>query len=285
MSWYYFKPYVSVAQRQAKAAREVAKLAKKGQTITPIKLAGQKIASTFWGKAWCDNLESYSDFENRLPRGRSYVRNGSVVDLQITPGQVAALVSGSELYKIKINIKPLSSKCWDGICRQCSGKIGSLIELLQGKLAAGVMEVVTRQQTGLFPTPAEIDMDCSCPDWAGMCKHIAAALYGVGARLDQEPELLFTLRKVNHMDLISEAGNIESLPTGPLAAPTIASDDLQDVFGIELAPPAPAPTGKKSKKPAPAPKAAKSRSKPKKAAKPAKSKKKVARRTARPAAV
>src|SRR5258708_6518956 len=98
MGWYYgFKPYVSVAQRQAKAKREMARLAKKGQKIEPIQIEGRKIADSFWGKAWCDNLESYSDFSNRLPRGRTYVRNGSVVNLHIEPGTVTAHVSGSEL--------------------------------------------------------------------------------------------------------------------------------------------------------------------------------------------
>src|SRR6516165_2714205 len=98
--WFGFRPYVPVAQRRAQAAREVAKRQKKGQTVSPVVIEGRAIATTFWGKAWCDNLESYSDFANRLPRGRTYVRNGSVIDLQITPGQIKALVSGSEIYKV-----------------------------------------------------------------------------------------------------------------------------------------------------------------------------------------
>src|SRR5687768_2102411 len=102
MHWRDFKPYVSVAQRRAKAAREAAKLQKKGQQSAPILIEGRCISTTFWGKAWCENLESYSDFDNRLPRGRTYVRNGSVVDLKINPGEVIALVSGSSLYRIKI---------------------------------------------------------------------------------------------------------------------------------------------------------------------------------------
>src|SRR5438874_651495 len=175
MAWWGFRPYVSVAKRQANAAREMAKLAKKGRTICPVKLEGREIATTFWGKAWCDNLESYSDFENRLPRGRSYVKNGSVCDLQIEPGKVTALVCGSEVYRIAIKIRRLSPEAWKAIKAQCAGQIGSLIELLQGKLSKAVMEVVTRPDGGLFPKPREIDMDCSCPDWADMCKHVAAA--------------------------------------------------------------------------------------------------------------
>src|SRR5207302_3419206 len=140
----------------------------KGRAVSPVKIYSRKIATTFWGKAWCDNLEAYSDFANRMPRGRTYVRNGSVVDLQVKPGVVSALVSGSELYRIDIAIKPLPAKKWDAIKAECAGKIGSLIELLQGKLSNEVMQIITRKDTGLFPSPAEIDLDCSCPDYADM---------------------------------------------------------------------------------------------------------------------
>lgn len=241
MGWFYtFKPYVSVAARQAKAKREVAKLEKKGQTISPVKIEGRAIATTFWGKAWCDNLESYSDFENRLPRGRSYVRNGSVCDLQILPGRVKALVCGSELYRIDITVKPLPRATWDDVKARCAGQIASLVELLQGRLSKGVMEVVTARQGGLFPKPAEITMKCSCPDWADVCKHVAAALYGVGSRLDRQPELLFALRGVDHLELIARAGDpLDVARSGPAARATIATDDLADVFGIELDRPTP----------------------------------------------
>ncbi len=231
--WWQSKPYVSVAQRRANALREVKKLAKRGQRASPVEIAGRIIASTFWGKAWCDNLQSYSDFSNRLPRGRTYVRNGSVVDLQIEPGKVTSLVSGSELYHITIKVKPLASGCWKTLKSQCGGQIGSLVELLQGKLSKGVMEIVTRRDEGMFPAPAEIEMSCSCPDWAGMCKHVAATLYGVGNRLDHQPELLFKLRQVDHLELIAQAA---SPITKSKAAKkkTIAPDQLADVFGIEL---------------------------------------------------
>ena len=238
MSSYYgygFRPYVSVAKRRANAARQMAKLAKKGHTITPVQIEGRQIASTFWGKAWCENLESYSDFENRLPRGRTYVRNGSVVDLQIKPGKVMARVSGSELYDIEIKIKPLSKPHWQSISSQCAGKIASVLELLQGRLSGGVMEIITHREQGLFPKPEEISLDCSCPDWADMCKHVAAALYGVGARLDEKPELLFVLRQVDHMELIEQAAVGQSLaPTAGSDKKIIAENDLAEVFGIEM---------------------------------------------------
>lgn len=237
MSWYGFeyRPYVSVAQRKAKAEREMAKLAKKGHTISPVKIDGRKIAGTFWGKAWCENLESYSDFANRLPRGRTYVRNGSVVDLQIKPGKVTARVMGSELYDIDIEIKPLSKPHWRTISSQCAGQIASVLELLQGRLSQGVMEIITHRENGLFPKPSEISLDCSCPDWADMCKHVAAALYGVGARLDEKPELLFVLRQVDHMELIEQAAAGQVLaPAATSDQKTIAEGDLAEVFGIEI---------------------------------------------------
>jgi len=231
---------VPVAERRAKAARETAKLAKKtGRTASPVVLEGRKIAGTFWGKAWCDNLEAYSDYANRLPRGRTYVRNGSVVDLQISKGNVSALVSGSELYRIEIKIKPLTPGLWKSIQAECAGKIDSLIELLQGKLSSAVMQIVTRPEKGLFPTPKEIDLDCSCPDWADLCKHVAASLYGVGAKLDQNPALLFLLRGVDPAELISKASAAEAVrqtAATPDGAPVMSETEVADVFGIELAP-------------------------------------------------
>ena len=238
MGYYYgFRPYVSVAQRRHQAQREIEKKRQKGLVVQPVVIDGRVIAKTFWGKAWCDNLESYSDFENRLPRGRTYVRNGSVVHLEVRQGKISALVSGSELYSVEITIASLPKPHWTRIKTQCAGKIASLVELLQARLSTSVMEVVTRRGEGLFPKPAEIKMKCSCPDWAGMCKHVAAVMYGVGARLDNQPELLFLLREIDHLELIAEA-----LDTAPVAhvkksraKKTIAAGDLADVFGIEMA--------------------------------------------------
>lgn len=255
MGWYgEFRPYVSVAQRRAQAAREVAKRTKKGQTVSPVKIEGKAIVTTFWGKAWCTNLESYSDFANRLPRGRTYVRNGSVVDLKIEKGRIKALVSGSELYEVEIDIAALPKQKWSALKARCAGQIGTLVELLQGKLSRAVMETVTDREKGLFPKPKEIEMTCSCPDYAGMCKHIAATMYGVGNRLDSSPKLLFTLRCVDHTELIEQA-----IPAAPLegksGAPSIATDDLGAIFGIEIGdvpvpPAAPKPRKAPAKKPA-----------------------------------
>jgi uncharacterized Zn finger protein len=232
---YGWKPYVSVAERRKKAEREMAKLRKKGYEAAPVVLQGRKLATTFWGKAWGDNLESYSDFANRLPRGRTYVRNGSVVDLQIDGGEVNAMVMGSELYQVTVNVSPLPKARWNSICKDCSGSIDSLVELLQGRLSKAVMERVCQQKTGLFPAPADIKLSCSCPDWASMCKHVAAVLYAIGARLDAQPALVFKLRAVDEGELIAGAAKGRTLgTTSPVSAKILDGDDLSALFGLEM---------------------------------------------------
>ncbi|HVC97014.1 MAG TPA: SWIM zinc finger family protein [Pirellulales bacterium] len=236
MYWGGWKPYVPVARRRAQAASFAAKQAKKEKReLRPVNIEGRKIARTFWGEAWCDNLERYSDFENRLPRGRTYVRNGSVIDLHIEPGRVKAFVSGSDVYTVKVEIDRLKPADWKRIKAECSESIDSLLDLLAGRFSDGVMKRLTREKDGLFPHPKEIRMSCSCPDWAGLCKHIAAVLYGVAARLDEEPQLLFLLRDVDHGELVSQAVSGENLK-GALGGRggALAGEDLGAMFGIDL---------------------------------------------------
>ena len=231
--YYQWAPYVSVAERRRKAASEMAKLAKAGHQVTPVRIAGRAIATTVWGKAWCANMECYSDYANRLPRGRTYVRNGSVVDLQISRGTVAARVSGSSIYRTTITVKPLAAEAWKKLCADCAGGIDSLVELLQGRFAKGVMERLCRQGDGLFPVPKEITFDCSCPDGAYMCKHVAAVLYGIAARFDHQPELLFTLRQVDASELLAKAG--AGITSDAAASErTLATDDVGALFGLEM---------------------------------------------------
>lgn len=234
-----WKPYVSVAQRRMNAEREAKRQAKKGTPLSPVALATRTIANTFWGKSWCENLERYSDYENRLPRGRAYVRNGSVIDLRIEAGQIKAQVIGSSLYKIHIEVAALPKTHWQRISKDCAGSIDTLVELLQGRLSDAVMERICRPATGLFPSPREIKLSCSCPDWADMCKHVAAVLYGTGARLDAQPDLLFTLRKVDAQDLVASAGAGLSAPKDrPATAKVLEhadSDALSSIFGIDIA--------------------------------------------------
>ena len=236
MSYYGWKPYVSVAQRRAKAEKAASKQIKGGATLAPIAAYRGAVAKTVWGRAWCDNLERYSDYANRLPRGRTYVRNGSVIDLRIKPGEVLAQVMGSSLYKVSVTVGAVPATQWRAICTDCAGTIDSLVEILQGKLSSAVMQRICQQGDGLFPTPKEITFDCTCPDWASMCKHVAAVLYGIGARLDQQPELLFGLRHVDAKDLITEAGAGLIKPVKrPKAAKLLDEASLADVFGIEMA--------------------------------------------------
>ena len=237
MSAYYdgWKPYVSVAARRAKAQRALARRKSQGHTGSPVVIAGRTIATTFWGKAWCENLEQYSDYENRLPRGRTYVRNGSVVDLQIAPGAAQALVSGSQLYSVTVKLSPVAKERWQSICNDCAGEIDSLVELLQGRLSKAVMERICRPQIGLFPSPAEIKLACSCPDGAYMCKHLAAVLYGIGARLDHHPELLFLLRGVDEKQLIAAAGaSIPLSQAAPAKGKVLGGADLAGMFGLDM---------------------------------------------------
>ena len=219
--------------------REIRRLEQLGRKLNPVVIEGRKIAASFWGKAWCDNLESYRDYEYRLPRGRSYVRHGAVLDLNVSAGKIAALVCGSEIYEVEINIKPLAQTHWTQIKTRCAGQVASLIELLEGRLSQNVMRIVTDSSGGLFPKPAEIQMTCSCPDSATLCKHVAAVLYGVGARLDAQPDLLFILRKVAHAELVTDAAGFEAT-RGGTKRKTIADSQLSDVFGIEIAEAAPA---------------------------------------------
>lgn len=230
-------PYVPVGQKIAlgvKAAKQLAK--KERREPAHIKIEGRKIATTFWGLKWCENLERYQDFSNRLPRGATYVRNGSVADLVIEAGKVRAIVGGSEAYTIEIKINTLAPKDWQNIGRDCAQEIESLLDLMQGKFNEGVMRRLTQAEGGLFPHKKEISMKCSCPDYAGVCKHIAATFYGVAARLDRQPELLFKLRNVDHLELIGQATAAANLDRafGSGSGNTIADSELGSIFGIEL---------------------------------------------------
>ncbi len=237
MSWgssWGYSPYVKVAERKKQAADKVAKLKKQGKDVQPIIIEGRLIATTFWGKAWCKHLETYSDYENRLPRGRTYVRNGSVIDLKLKAGKIKALVSGSSIYTVEIEINPIAPSKWKTLLKECSGKIDSLVELLQGTFSKGVMEMITHREKGLFPDAEEIKLSCSCYDWADMCKHVAAVLYGVGARLDEHPEDLFLLRHVDHRELLAQAGSTALSDKKSDHPPKTVTEDLSALFGIDI---------------------------------------------------
>lgn len=247
MGYFGWKPYVSVAERRRKVEKKIAQARKKGKPMRPIVIEGKSIAKTFWGKAWCDHLESYSDYENRLPRGRTYVRNGSVIDLEVTKGTVCAQVMGSSLYQVKIKFSPMSAGKWKELVTSCAGKIDSLLELLQGKFSKAVMSHFVAKETGFFPSSKEIAMQCSCPDYAGMCKHIAAVLYGIGSAIDTQPEWLFLLRHVDHLELIAASTANQILAPSQLSGKAIAEEELSELFGIEIQQTTPLPPSKKTK--------------------------------------
>ncbi|MEN6313338.1 MAG: hypothetical protein ABFD25_03710 [Clostridiaceae bacterium] len=237
---YGYGEYVSAAEKKERNQKAAEKLRKKNSDISPVVITGRKLARTWWGKAWNDNLERYSDYSNRIGRGSSYVRQGAVLDLKIAPGGVAALVQGSRKkpYQIDIAIQPLDNNTWKTITKACEGKIESLQELIEGKFPEALSELFTAKGKGLFPAPKEISFHCSCPDWASMCKHVAAALYGVGARLDENPGLFFVLRNVNIDELVSKAiaQKSETLlkKSGRKSSRAIDNDDISAMFGIDM---------------------------------------------------
>ncbi len=254
MGYYGYPKYVTVAQKRAKAEKKIKQLQKKNPDIRPVILEGQALARTWWGKSWNKNLESYADYSNRIGRGRSYVRHLAVVDLQIAPGKITALVQGSrgKPYEVVIAIKKMKQKNWQAVRKECQAQLSSLPDLLAGKFPKALQETFLRQGEGLFPTPQEISFDCSCPDWASMCKHVAASLYGVGARLDEDPALFFTLRQVDMDDLITQA--VQDKTASILKSGTeskgkvIADDQLEDLFGISMDAFEADPVGKKTAK-------------------------------------
>lgn len=241
MSFYEnYHEYVSAAEKKEKAQMSLDKLKKKNPNITPVIITGRKLAKTWWGQSWNNNLESYSDYSNRIERGRSYVRSGAVLDLKISRGIVSALVQGSRSkpYQVDIEIQPLPRALWDDIVKECAGKIDSLQELIEGKFPKALSDLFTAKGDGLFPSPDEIDLQCSCPDYAYMCKHVAAALYGVGAKLDDNPGLFFELRNVNIDELISETLNEKSqtlLRKSETKSHRVLQEaNISDMFGIDM---------------------------------------------------
>jgi uncharacterized Zn finger protein len=240
MSYWGYPKYVSVGQKMARAEKKLKQLRKKMPDIRPVILTGNSLARTWWAKSWNDNLERYADYDNRIGRGRSYLRHGAVLDLKIAPGKVTALVMGTAAnpYEIKITIQPVPASHWQTIKKQCQGQLKSLQDLLAGKFPKSLAEIFFTQDKGLFPTPKAIGFHCSCPDSAFMCKHIAAALYGVGARFDEDPSLFFTLRGVDTGELIADAlqDSTDELlnKTRKKTAKVIDDADLADLFGIDM---------------------------------------------------
>jgi uncharacterized Zn finger protein len=240
MVYGFYPRYVTVGEKRAKAKKKLEQMKKKHPDIHPVLLEGRTIARTWWAKSWNYNLERYADYSNRIGRGRTYVRHGAVLDLRIDAGRVESLVQGSRSkpYSVNIGIKPLNKKIRRDIQAACEGKLDSLQALLAGEFPEALREIFMARDRGLFPSPKEIEFRCSCPDWAYMCKHVAATLYGIGARLDEEPALFFKLRQVEMKNLIARAVKDKThkllRKAGKKSKRVIAESDLAGVFGIEM---------------------------------------------------
>jgi len=233
-----YPPYVSVAEKKAKAQRIIAKLSKSNPGLSPVVIEGRKLAKTWWGIAWNDNLEKYADYAYRIGRGSAYVKNGMVVDLQINAGNVTGLVSGSgnEPYKVQITIDKMAESKWKKLLSQCAQRIGSMVELVEGKFPESMKDLFMGKESGLFPSPKEIHIKCSCPDWAVLCKHAAAVLYGIGARFDQDPLLFFKLRGIQFEELLAKSLDAKMTSmlknAGKKSGRILEIDDISEIFGV-----------------------------------------------------
>ncbi len=233
---YYSQPDAKLLKKNSAASKK--KEAKKGNVLEPVVIQGRKITTTWWGNAWCTNLEQYADYESRLDRGKRYVRTGAVLDLKIQKGKVLARVQGTRKvpYKIEVRISPLSEEKCQNIIEKCSSKLENIEELLSGNFPEEMKELF-QGKDGLFPMPREISFSCSCPDWAIMCKHVAATLYGVGARLDTQPLVIFELRGIDvgrfvDVALASKVEKMLENENRP-SRRIIEEIDLTEVFGIK----------------------------------------------------
>lgn len=240
MANYGYGEYVPAAVKKARLEKKLERMKKKNADLAPIQVSGRKLATTWWGVAWNNNLELYADYENRIGRGKTYLRSGAVLDLRIDPGKIHGLVQGSRAkpYQVEIVIGSLRPEAWARVSQACRGSIQSMKDLVEGKFPQALSELFTEKGTGLFPSPREIAFGCSCPDYAGMCKHVAAVLYGVGVRLDEDPTLFFKLRQVDVSDLITETLNqaTDSLLEKSTVKSTrvLVEDDLGDLFGVDF---------------------------------------------------
>ncbi len=238
MRYNYTKTYSPISFEELQQKSKTTKSTNKKQALEPIEVIGnsRQICTKWWGQAWCKNLEKYADYENRIARGKRYVRAGAVIDLKIKKGVVDAKVQGTRRkpYDICIHIAPLLKEAVDNIVSKCS-KLKNVEELIKGNIPLQMQELFTGRD-GLFPTPKEIAFDCSCPDWASMCKHVAAVLYGVGIRLDENPLLFFELRGIEYEQFVGAAIEIrieemianENKPSNRI----ITEKSIMNIFGI-----------------------------------------------------
>ena len=234
---WFFNDYTSSAELKAKAKKNIAKL--KDAAPVCAHSARGPICLTWWGKEWCKNLESYAEYENRLPRGRRYVRAGGIIDLKIKDNVAKAKIqsSGSGYYNVSVVFKKLRKEDMAKIVARSAQRIDNVDSLLKGDFPEDLKDLFTQEKPGLFPAPDEISFDCDCPDWTSMCKHVAAALYGVGIRIDESPKDFFALRGIDIENFLS--GVVEDKVALMLKNVNVKSDriitdgDMAEIFGID----------------------------------------------------
>ena len=260
MAWY---DYSDSAAQKKKLADDIEKRRQRGESLDVFNSpTGNKLTQQFWGAAWTRHLETYGGYNARLGRGRSYLRQGKVLNLVVDEGIAAAEVAGSYLYEVEIRVSPLPADRWRAIKAECAGQVASLLDLLGGKLGDGVMKIITDPDKGLFPRGKEIRHQCTCPDDADLCKHQAAVLYAIAVLFDRDPRVFFHLRGVDPSELIASSGT-SLMDSGAGAKGELEGEDLSALFGIDLAEdyalpppvakPKPTPGGRKTapkKKPA-----------------------------------
>ena len=242
MSWGRYSSYFAPQPTQAELRAKAAKAVKSG--YKPVIIEGRAIATTWWGKAWCSNIDIYADQHNRLDRGKKYVRSNAVIDLDIEGGTVRAKVIGSRAkpYEVIVKVAPLEGKKLEAIMEVCAGKLDSMASLEKGSFPKEYQQLFTNRDNGLFPSLREIAFSCSCPDSSRLCKHIAAVLYAIGRRLDDNPLLFFTLRGIDvktFTDRIirKEAERLwKEADRKQSSKRVMAEDKAMRLFGYEAAP-------------------------------------------------
>lgn len=197
----------SAAELRRKAEQSKKRSADSKKALEPVLIDGRQIAKTWWGEAWCTNLENYADYRNRIGRGKRHVRADTVIDMKMKGGTIKARVQGSRRtpYRVEIEIDPMPEARYKAVLKSLDSRIENLEALVNGDFPMAMKSLFTDLKSGLFPNPREIHFTCSCPGWASMCKHVAAVLYGIGNRLDHDPLLFFAMRGIDVSDFIQRS--------------------------------------------------------------------------------
>lgn len=154
------------------------------------------IGKSWWAQRWTQALSRIMD-SGRLSRGRSYARRGQVMDIKEKGNEITARVQGSRPtpYKVSIRVAPLKDKEWERVLEVLAGQAIFTAQLLAGEMPTDIEEAFSAARVSLFPTSSrELETNCSCPDWANPCKHVAAVYFLLGEAFDDDPFMLFRLR-------------------------------------------------------------------------------------------